>query len=49
MPGQHGKIVDALEAGDPDALERALREHLTSYKVSVEAARKVHPDYFIEG
>lgn len=22
VPGQHGKIVDALEAGDPDALER---------------------------
>ena len=49
VPGQHGKIADALEARDPAALERALREHLTRYKVSVEAARKVHPDYFIEG
>lgn len=49
VPGQHGKIVDALEAGDLEALERALREHLTRYRVSVEAARKVHPDYFVEG
>ena len=49
VPGQHGKIVDALEAGDLEALEQALREHLTRYRVSVDAARKVHPDYFIEG
>ena len=49
VPGQHGKIVDAIEAGSTEALERALREHLTRYKVSVEAARKVHPDFFTEG
>ena len=49
MPGQHGRIVDAIEAGSTEALERALREHLTRYKVAVEAARKVHPDFFTEG
>ena len=49
VPGQLGKLVDALEAGDLEALEQALREHLTRYRVSVDAARKVHPDYFIEG
>ena len=49
VPCQHGAIVEALEAGNPDALEKALREHLTRYKVSVQQARKVHPDYFTEG
>ena len=48
VPCQHGKIVDALEAGDPDALTKALREHLTRYKASVREAQKVHPDYFTE-
>lgn len=48
VPCQHGKIVDALEAGVPDALTKALREHLTRYKASVREAQKVHPDYFTE-
>ena len=49
VPDQHERIVTALERGDADALEKALREHLTRYKESVRQARKVHPDYFIEG
>jgi len=49
VPVQHGKIVDTLESGDAEALEQALREHLQRYKVSVQEARKRHPDYFIEG
>ncbi len=49
VPVQHGAITDALEAQDPAALERALREHLQRYKTSVQEARKIHPDYFIEG
>ena len=28
VPVQHGRIVDALESGDPEELEQALREHL---------------------
>ena len=46
---QHGRIVDALENGTPEALEQALRDHLQRYKASVEEARRSHPDYFIEG
>ena len=49
VPVQHGRIVDALESGDPEELEQALREHLQRYKISVQEARKSHPDYFIEG
>ena len=49
VPVQHGRIVDALESGDSEALEQALREHLQRYKASVQEARRTHPDYFIEG
>ena len=49
VPVQHGRIVDALESGDPEELEQALREHLQRYKISVQEARKSHPGYFIEG
>ena len=49
VPVQHGRILDALESGDPEELEQALREHLQRYKISVQEARKSHPDYFIEG
>ena len=49
VPVQHGKIVDALESGNPEALEQALREHLQQYKALVQEARKIHPDYFMEG
>ena len=49
VPVQHGKIVDALESGNSEALEQALREHLQQYKALVQEARKIHPDYFMEG
>ena len=49
VPVQHGRIVDALESGDPEELEQALREHLQRYKNKDQEARKSHPDYFIEG
>ena len=49
VPVQHSKIVDALESGNPEALEQALREHLQQYKLSVQEARRTHPDYFVEG
>src|SRR5439155_3631124 len=28
---EHGRILDAIEARDPDALERAVREHLEGF------------------
>ena len=49
VPSQHRRIVEALEHGTAGQLAQALREHLDRYKLSVQQARKAHPDYFIEG
>lgn len=49
VPSQHRQIVEALEHGTAGQLAQALREHLDRYKLSVQQARKAHPDYFIEG
>jgi len=35
--------------GTADELGEALESHLNRYKLSVEQARSVHPEYFTEG
>ena len=47
--GAHTRILEAVLHGSEDDVGRALREHLNRYKLSVEQARAIHPDYFIEG
>ena len=32
VPAAHGRIVDAIERGDPDEVERPAREHLSSWR-----------------
>lgn len=45
----HTRILEAVLHGTEDDVGRALSDHLNRYKLSVEQARKHHPDYFIEG
>jgi DNA-binding GntR family transcriptional regulator len=44
----HACILQAVLDKDSAALSKALSTHLQRYKMSVEAARKLHPEYFIE-
>jgi DNA-binding GntR family transcriptional regulator len=41
----HGRILDALEARDPQAAQRAVHEHLSGTLTQVAAIAKRHPDY----
>ena len=45
----HTRILDAVVQNDTQELSRALESHLNRYKVSVEEAKRSHPDYFIDG
>ncbi len=45
----HTRILEAVLHGTEDDVGRALSDHLNRYKLSVEQARKHHPDYFIKG
>lgn len=45
----HDAIVDAIEAGDPDAAASALRDHLSRSLDFVDRLRDTHPDYFGDG
>lgn len=45
---QHGAIVAALEAGDPDAAEAAMRVHLGEMLTSLPELAARHPDLFTE-
>ena len=47
--GAHTRILEALISGSPEDVGEALQSHLTRYKLSVEQARSVHPEYFTEG
>lgn len=47
--GAHTRILEAVLHGSEDDVGRTLHEHLNRYKLSVEQARAIHPDYFIEG
>ncbi|MBD9527388.1 GntR family transcriptional regulator [Paracoccus sp. PAR01] len=42
----HMEVIDAIEAGDPDAAVRAMREHLGGTISQIEQLRTMHPDYF---
>ena len=46
--GAHTRILEALISGSPEDVGEALQSHLTRYKLSVEQARSVHPEYFID-
>jgi GntR family transcriptional repressor for pyruvate dehydrogenase complex len=41
---QHEDIVHAIERGDPDAAERAMREHLVYVQDLVAVVRRMQPD-----
>lgn len=45
----HTAILEALLHGTEEDLDNALEAHLSRYKLSVEQARTLHPEYFIEG
>lgn len=45
----HTRILEALVHGTEEDLSKALEAHLSRYKLSVEQARALHPEYFIEG
>ncbi|MFG6486895.1 GntR family transcriptional regulator [Roseateles sp. BYS78W] len=46
MDGHHA-ILAAIESGDVDAAQRAVREHLSGTLASVEDIQKRYPDYLI--
>jgi len=46
MVSEHGRVVAALEQGDPDAAEAMLRHHLRMVLSALPAIRAQHPDYF---
>lgn len=43
---EHGKVMDALEARDPDLTEKNLRQHLSRIIKIVSRIRKEHGQYF---
>lgn len=45
---QHTEIVDAVEAHDPDAAERAMRAHLAEIVKSLPKIAAAHPELFVE-
>ena len=44
----HTRILEALLHGDPQEVDEALENHLNRYKLSVEEAKRTHPEYFTE-
>ena len=44
----HTRILEMVLHGTADELGEALESHLNRYKLSVEQARSVHPEYFTE-
>jgi DNA-binding GntR family transcriptional regulator len=45
---QHRAIVAAIEAGDPDRAEAAMREHLGEMLESLPKIAEAHPDLFVD-
>jgi len=45
---EHGLVLEALAAHDPDAAEASLRHHLRMVLSALPAIREQHPDYFEE-
>ena len=46
--GAHTRILEAMISGSQEDVGEALHSHLTRYKLSVEQARALHPEYFID-
>lgn len=46
MVAEHRLVVRAIERGDADAAEEALRHHLRMVVSGLDALRDEHPDYF---
>jgi DNA-binding GntR family transcriptional regulator len=46
MVAEHRLVVRAVERGDADAAEEALRHHLRMVVSGLDALRQEHPDYF---
>ncbi|MEN3285678.1 MAG: GntR family transcriptional regulator, transcriptional repressor for pyruvate dehydrogenase complex [Solirubrobacteraceae bacterium] len=44
MQQQHEDVIRAIERGDPDAAERAMREHLVYVQDLVTVVRRMQPD-----
>ena len=44
----HTRILEMVLHGTAEELGEALESHLNRYKLSVEQARSVHPEYFID-
>ena len=49
LVGQHGAIVEAIAAHDPEAAETATRTHLRGVLDDLPKIAEAHPDYFIVG
>jgi DNA-binding GntR family transcriptional regulator len=45
--GEHEAIVNAIEAGNPEAAEAATEAHLTGLQIHIANIVNAHPDYFI--
>lgn len=45
----HGTILDAIEAGDVEAAQQAVREHLSGTLASVDEIQQRHPEFLIVG
>lgn len=45
----HGAILDAIEAGDVEAAQQAVREHLTGTLAAVDEIQQRHPEFLITG
>ncbi|MBF9035824.1 FCD domain-containing protein [Rhodobacterales bacterium HKCCE2091] len=46
---EHHAIIDAIEAGDPERTEQALRVHLGDIRNALERIREAHSEYFESG
>lgn len=43
----HRRIVDAIEAGDPELARQRVREHLSGTLGQIEQIRQAHPDFVV--
>jgi len=48
MASEHRQVVDAVESGEPEVAEQALRHHLRMVLSDLPAIRLAHPDYFVD-
>jgi DNA-binding GntR family transcriptional regulator len=46
MVDQHGAIVDAIAARDPEGARGSLRHHLGMVLAGLPEVERIHPDYF---